>query len=171
MSVDIAKLCAEMRAGLEGVTPGPWQRFRSDPAEGVNCHWIRAQPSPALRGFSKEIAYVEGTYYADGENEKNADHIARCSPDNIAALLDALDEVETRLDYAERLIAVTEDIAARLERERDEAREQRKQCAAAIDFTLNSDVLSPMDFLREWNEGDPEAMAALNEWIEKDRRP
>lgn len=74
----------------------------------------------------------------------------RLRPSELLILLDALDSAE---------------------RERDEALEQRKQCAAAIDFALKSDALSPMDFLREWNEGDPEAMAALNEWIEKGRQP
>ena len=99
-ATDINALIDEMRAGLEGVTPGPWVALRSDPAEGVNCHWIKAQPSPALRGFSKEVACVSGTYYADGPDVCDAAHIARCSPANIAALLD---EIERLRAYNARL--------------------------------------------------------------------
>jgi hypothetical protein len=97
---------AAIRDGCEGVTPGKWQALRSDPAEGVNCHWIKAQPSPALRGFSKEIAYVGGTYYADGPDVRDAAHIARCDPDTIHAL--ATEVLESRAEI-ERLVAEVAD--------------------------------------------------------------
>lgn len=103
-----------IRDGCEGVTPGPWQTLRSDPAEGVNCHWIKAQPSPALRGFSKEVAYVGGTYYADGPDVRDAAHIARCDPDTIRAAMDEI--AESRAAHAAKDAEIE-----RLTRERGEA--------------------------------------------------
>lgn len=97
---------AAIRDGTEGVTPGPWQALRSDPAEGVNCHWIKAQPSPALRGFSKEIAYVGGTYYADGPDVRDAAHIARCDPDTIRAF--ATEVLEIRAEIAAKDARIAE---------------------------------------------------------------
>ena len=55
-------------------TPGKWQAIGSHESEGFDCYWIKAQPSPALRGFSKEVAAVTGPQ--GGEAEANARLIA-----------------------------------------------------------------------------------------------
>lgn len=79
MSVDIEKLCAELRAGLESVTPGPWIA-ETDPDEiGENADIVDAM------GIIVATTYI-----------RNAAHIARCSPDNIRALLDALNAADAR---------------------------------------------------------------------------
>ena len=55
-------------------TPGRWQVIGSHESEGFDCYWIKAQPSPALRGFTKEVATVTGPQ--GGEAEANARLIA-----------------------------------------------------------------------------------------------
>ena len=70
-SRDTRALEAELLAGLEGVTPGPWV------------------PSVA-----------------------NAAHIARCSPENIRALLDALSAERERREKAEAWRAEVEALSA-----------------------------------------------------------
>ena len=65
-----------------GHTPGPWQSIGSHESEGFDCYWIKAQPSPALRGFTKEIAAVTGPQA--GEAEANACLIA-AAPELLAA--------------------------------------------------------------------------------------
>jgi len=42
-------------------TPGPWEVIGTDPAEGGDWFWIKAQPNPAMRGFSKDIGVVNGS--------------------------------------------------------------------------------------------------------------
>lgn len=55
-------------------TPGPWVSLGSHESEGFDCYWIKTQPSPMLRGFTKEIAAVTGPQ--GGEAEANARLIA-----------------------------------------------------------------------------------------------
>ena len=70
---------AEIRAGLEGVTPGPWvyseeeggDELISSPGERGDVHW-------------------DTKYYPSGLRSADAAHIARCSPDTILALLSRL---------------------------------------------------------------------------------
>lgn len=106
MTDDLTKLRAEWRAGLDGVTPGPWAyvphffsngdiRRRSICIERSKYDWI---------DFISEV-----------EGEADAAHIARCSPENIRALLDALDTAERELDVARGIIAA-------VKIQRDEAR-------------------------------------------------
>ena len=42
-------------------TPGPWEVIGADPAEGGDWFLIKAQPNPAMRGFSKDIGVVNGS--------------------------------------------------------------------------------------------------------------
>ena len=82
---------AELRAGLEGVTPGPWKWWTS-------CSWRRL--SSEHRGYSKDGGVICPTVsQSDGHpdiiaSQEDMDHIARCSPDKIAALLARLDAAE-----------------------------------------------------------------------------
>jgi len=41
-------------------TPGPWQVIGSHPSEGFDCFWIKGQPNPLMRGFTKEIGCING---------------------------------------------------------------------------------------------------------------
>lgn len=56
-------------------TPGPWQAIGTDPDEGGDWFWVKGQPSPVLRGFTKEIGAVNGPQN-DPEQQANADLIA-----------------------------------------------------------------------------------------------
>lgn len=55
-------------------TAGPWVSLGSHESEGFDCYWIKAQPSPMLRGFTKDVAAVTGPQ--GGEAEANARLIA-----------------------------------------------------------------------------------------------
>lgn len=82
-------LIEEMRAGLEGVTPGPW--FAEDVSlqpDDVGSAYIVAANLGGLVG----AAHSWPTEIDDNDFERveaNAAHIARCSPENIALLLSA----------------------------------------------------------------------------------
>lgn len=56
-------------------TPGPWEVIGTDPAEGGDWFWIKAQPSPVLRGFTKDIGVVNGSQ-SDAVQQANARLIA-----------------------------------------------------------------------------------------------
>lgn len=64
---------------------GPWCALGTDPAEGVDCFWIKGQPNPAMRGFSDEIASVNGSQN-DPKRQTNAALIA-AAPALAAVLL------------------------------------------------------------------------------------
>ena len=110
MTIDVEKLRADLRAGLEGVTPGPWRVVQNLGREIVSTRWHPAFKSP-LEVVALDEALNLGAYvYIERED---ADHIARCSPDNIAALLDdlataradALEEAESKVEAKLRSIA------------------------------------------------------------------
>ena len=105
------KLAAEMLAGLKGVTPGPWSHCsakrctctgilgKDHPvAEIVKGEWGDEFPSLRFKeggkgqlGETSVEAYMEKIVYGEISIEMamaNRAHIARCSPDNIRALLE-----------------------------------------------------------------------------------
>lgn len=89
MSTDIKKLLTEFRAGLEGVTPGPWHVL----GYGFSS-WVATGPP----GQGRSIPIQHGS---QGEmRERDAAHIARCYPENISALLDELETALTERDAA-----------------------------------------------------------------------
>lgn len=90
----LPELVKALRDGLEGVTPGPWvaqrdkRRMQPWSVVGDGNKAAVAEISQALRGDFAEPA-------------ANAAHIARCSPDNIRLLLDALDRMDAALRAVE----------------------------------------------------------------------
>ncbi|RJG46549.1 hypothetical protein [Mesorhizobium sp. DCY119] len=85
---EVGELLAEMRAGLEGVTPGPWM---SEPG--------------AARGAWIGNASNQWVALACGEDDAqaviNGSHLVRCSPDNIAKLLDHVSAQASRIKELE----------------------------------------------------------------------
>ena len=73
-------------------TPGPWFIVGSIPEEGSDCFWIKAQPHPAMRGFTKDIATADG-YQDDPERAANA-HLIAAAPDMYEALADIVHDFE-----------------------------------------------------------------------------
>lgn len=69
-------------------TPGPWVAIGTVPEEGGDWFWINAQPSPALRGFTKQIGVINGSQ-ADPEQAANARLIAE-APAMAEAIADML---------------------------------------------------------------------------------
>lgn len=88
------ELVAEIKAGLEGVTPGPWAVIPPEREDQNECDLggIVNANGGRICEFGDSTIY----YNSCGEppSAKDAAHIARCSPDNIAALLSRL-EAET----------------------------------------------------------------------------
>jgi hypothetical protein len=88
---------AYMRAGLKGVTPGPWHVVIDDDGNPLS-----GRPSvSASDELDCSIVHWDGfvqEYWrsarGDKEIQANARHIARCSPDNIARLLDIIDRAQ-----------------------------------------------------------------------------
>ena len=70
---------------------GPWCALGTDPAEGVDCFWIKGQPNPAMRGFSDEIASVNGSQN-DPKRQTNATLIA-AAPDLARLVLEKEKEI------------------------------------------------------------------------------
>lgn len=79
----------ELRAGLAGVTPGPWKAVEDE------CATCRE------KGESEAfISGLPGGHHSPFGNLTDAAHIARCSPDRIASLLSRLDAEKRRADEA-----------------------------------------------------------------------
>ncbi len=81
-------------------TPTPWTYVSSVPAEGYECFWIKAQPSPVMRGFTKEIGAVNGPI--NDETEANAALIVR-AVNSHASLLSTIKEL---MEALERVVEV-----------------------------------------------------------------
>lgn len=61
----------EIERLLAAAERGPWQAIGTDPAEGGDWFWIMAQPSHAVRGFTKELGVVNGSQ-SDPQKQANA---------------------------------------------------------------------------------------------------
>ena len=109
--IDVSALRERLRKGLDCVTPGPWFFNRGFSDWGLpRTNSVRTKPGTQYGddGLVAEILAV--TPYCLGSSRKeraasacgdaNAEHIAACSPDNIAALLSALDRAEKERDEA-----------------------------------------------------------------------
>lgn len=90
LSAEDARLVEEMRAGLHGVTPGPW---RAEPAASGMCDMQVFAPNPLARSGKRIVAKVAPT-----KHDEDAHHIARCSPDNISRLLDLIASLAAQVD-------------------------------------------------------------------------
>jgi len=98
----IPELIAEMEAGLEGVTPGPWKWWTSN-------SWRRLRHDG--RGIT--VSVIEPFVARDGHpdldvSEEDMAHLARCSPDNIAAIIAGYREMDRqRKECASEAISAT----------------------------------------------------------------
>lgn len=129
------ELIGELRAGLEGVTPGPWSWGMRYVCRMVGAHYEKLFQTPNGRTVE------EGTQW-----ETDAAHIARCSPDNIRILLDHIDTSEATLaslrEENAKLRAEASKfaemsnrdsvVALRMESERDQALKERDRLRAAL---------------------------------------
>lgn len=80
---DIEPLLVEMRDGLSGVTPGPWfNRGRSGATKPIA---VGAGPAGQSRFRLFSVYHPMGA--SSYETWANAEHLARCAPENIAAIL------------------------------------------------------------------------------------
>jgi hypothetical protein len=117
-----SELTARLRAGLKSVTPGPWlhSREREDAPVTGRCFDV-GSPTRLICGKSFAL---------------DANHIANCSPDNIALLLDAFEEAENRV---EELESAGEAVSVEFE----------KDCWVAMRSLLNE-----CNFDWSWVDGD-----------------
>lgn len=123
MTAQVSELKARLRAGLEGVTPGPWKDdyLGFEPRDEATCVRIGAL-FPCINGLSAWMTFIELHMPDDAEEGmtdgarnrervyRDATHIANCSPENIALLLDAFEEkcregeeAKAALDKCERM--------------------------------------------------------------------
>ncbi|WP_404927113.1 hypothetical protein [Mesorhizobium sp. ORM16] len=105
MSAD--KLIERLRAGLAGTTKGPWRHYTAPLRSGmtvineVQCD--ERAPVVAWAGF-------DDSFRSKAKHTRNAAHIARCSPDNIRALLDLLASIQAdNLRLREALEAIRDE--------------------------------------------------------------
>lgn len=87
---EVAGLVEELRAGLEGVTPGPWAR------KGDRRRW-NPNYVESSKAHIADVMQCGIDKKRDPESEANAAHIARCSPGNIAKLIDHIDALTAQL--------------------------------------------------------------------------
>lgn len=89
---------AELQAGLEGVTEGPWDYFAGN-----------ANGRGLLRLETSHLAPVAGVHLASSargkQNEINFAHIARLSPDRIRAVLSRLANAERQVKELREALA------------------------------------------------------------------
>jgi hypothetical protein len=85
----------------EAATDGPWHAIGTDPAEGGDWFWIKAQPSPMLRGFTHEIGVINGSQL-DPVQAANTTLII-LARNNLPALIEAARERDALRAENERL--------------------------------------------------------------------
>lgn len=89
MTTPIEALEARLRDAMEGVTPGPW-KMQLIPSRASAARYNVVGPSEIVLphdGICEPDRLNDRSF---AEDEANMRFIALCSPDNIAALLDAL---------------------------------------------------------------------------------
>lgn len=164
---DLTKLRAEMRAGLEGVTPGPWcyDNYMAKPGD-MPERWFGIYEM-----FEDDPPILTTTN--EGNAETIAKHIARCSPDNIRALLDALDAAEAANHLQDSAVAAAGDHSVQLRRERDEARRERDEARALASEAID-EVESWGNYAPDWTKEKWDFVATLDDLrgrLWKDRAP
>ncbi|RWE46805.1 MAG: hypothetical protein EOS79_11485 [Mesorhizobium sp.] len=95
---DIEKIEAELRAGLEGVTPGPWHAVQMATNKPDIDRPFVVGPSEVVVGTDGICEPARFNDRLFPEDAANMRHIARCDPDTIRLLLDEL----SRLRGAEK---------------------------------------------------------------------
>ena len=111
-------LIEQFRAGLaDFYMSGPWTVVSDHPALGIACGGYRVVQT-ANQNNHRRFGASERWYGIESYGAAN--HIARCSPDNIRALLDALSSKDKALEEMraelERLRALLDSIIARDDR-------------------------------------------------------
>lgn len=126
------KKIVELRAGLKGLPPGPWETdgLRQDDTPDRHNEYelldARGYRLCDTQNCDYRFAEIEIEYDEDGSYAWNAparklmEHIARCDPVSVGALLDALTVAEAAcLDLEARLAAVKADRDLLLKSRRD----------------------------------------------------
>jgi len=120
MTDELKTKIASIRAGLEGVTPGPWELDKF--ASYIWAPFEKGGKFPILDDIGKDdkVARLRGWghYTGDGlhalrlspeEAVKHqrllGEHIAHCDPGTIKAILDALEASEARVKELEEVLA------------------------------------------------------------------
>lgn len=102
MPSDTRELEKELLAGLEGLPEGPWEYA----SYGIVCY---SHANPA-RGGDHEFLAATIRHDADEDEvdyaaaEATAQHFARCSPDNIRALLSTIADLRATVAEAVRVM-------------------------------------------------------------------
>lgn len=110
MTNDIHQTIAELKEGLEGVTPGPWRAKGIKFEVGKGYYYTRVGPEDTW------IAELPHPFRDCGAWE-DAKHIARCDPDTMRALIEHVEEMEAenellRTGRLDELVVVDESIAS-----------------------------------------------------------
>lgn len=117
-----AELVERLRAGLEGVTRGPWIAEQlSSVRDKTTDRLYVAGPSEVVcgnDGICEPAGCNDRTFTEDAANMR---HIANCSPDNICTLLDTIESLRARM--------------AEVEGERDDARRKLFPYADATEIS------------------------------------
>lgn len=87
----------ELRAGLEGVTPGPWRLLVPDRGYCSNYVLTDAPEFAPIAG-KQPWRHLIADFDDCSRGEANAAHIARCDPDSIRTLLNALASKDKALE-------------------------------------------------------------------------
>jgi hypothetical protein len=103
---------AELVAGLDGVTPGPWQAWQAISEQFVgDCGRVSRLidygsviPIRVREGF--DLPQGAERSECDIKGYANVQHLARCDPDTIRSISDAFSELERERDDLLALIAL-----------------------------------------------------------------
>lgn len=149
--IDLDEKIAVIRAGLTGVTPGPW----------------RATGNTTIRDRRGLVAKVG--WRSAGETTQ---HIANCDPDTVRAILDARDAVtrerdEARAELAGRRMCVNCGRYAPAGHDRDGP---LPECVGPEGLSACTFNLTPDEAWQHWRKKHHEARARIDE-LEKALRP
>lgn len=98
------QIAKELRAGMEGVTLGPWKQHLVDDTTVISTRRARTDEichtTPEGYGIDADV-----DFHTDTEQcERNAAHIARCSPDHLTILLDEFEARGREIAHAHELL-------------------------------------------------------------------
>lgn len=158
---DIEQLLAEIEAGLEGVTPGPWGEVHErNPVQDNFAHSIYGE---GFKGLLIARCNQNGSHDADTH------HIARLSPDNMQRILDHIRQIKRDLKTVlEREAATTARYDARIEaieRERDEARTKALEEAESIAYRTQPNGTNFDDEWGDWEYAAHDTARAIGDAI------
>ncbi|MGP2512502.1 ead/Ea22-like family protein [Klebsiella pneumoniae] len=89
MTTDITELAQSLKAAAEKATPGRWEYYPGNTSIEYNVD--------SMDEDQGSIVYVDSGDFTQAQTERNGEFIALANPDNVLALVEALEKAQQRI--------------------------------------------------------------------------